>query len=70
MLIGRLLLYVWLLGFVVLALIATSQTFFSRNLQDRFSWWLSSLALAATWIVAVFSRGGRESLRQRFFADG
>ena len=70
MVIARILISLWIFGFVVLALIATSQTFFNRNLQDRFSWWLSSIALAATWLIAVFSRGGRESLKQRFFADG
>jgi hypothetical protein len=66
----RIFIALWIFGFAVLALIATSQTFFNRNLQDRFSWWLSSLALAAIWIIAAFSRGGRDSLRQRFFADG
>jgi hypothetical protein len=61
---------VWIFGFFVLVLIATSQTFFNRNLQNRIAWWLTSVALAAIWIVAAFSRGGRDSLRQRFFADG
>ena len=61
---------VWVFGFFVLALIATSQTFFNRNLQNRFAWWLTSIALAAIWMVAIFSRGGRDSLRQRFFAEG
>ncbi len=65
----RILLGLWILGFVVLFLIATSQTFFNRNLQNRFSWWLSSLALAAIWVIAVLSRGGRDSLRQRFFSE-
>jgi hypothetical protein len=65
----RILLVFWVFGFVVLVLIATSQTFFNRNLQDRVSWWLSSVALAAVWAIAAFSRGGRESLRQRFFTD-
>jgi hypothetical protein len=65
----RILFGLWILGFVVLALIATSQTFFNRNLQDRFSWWLSSLALAAVWVIAALSRGGRDSLRQRFFSE-
>jgi hypothetical protein len=65
----RIVLGLWIFGFVVLVLIATSQTFFNRNLQDRLSWWLSSVALAAIWVIAAFSRGGRDSLRQRFFAD-
>jgi len=65
----RIFLGLWIFGFVVLVLIATSQTFFKRNLQDRVSWWLSSIALAAVWIIATFSRGGRDSLRQRFFTD-
>lgn len=65
----RIVLGLWVLGFVVLMLIATSQTFFNRNLQDRTSWWFSSIALAAVWLIAVFSRGGRENLRQRFFTD-
>jgi len=65
----RILLGLWILGFFVLVLIATSQTFFNRNLQDRFSWWMSSIALAAIWAIAVLSRGGRDSLRQRFFSE-
>jgi len=65
----RIFIGLWIIGFFALALIATSQTFFNRNLQNRFSWWLSSIALAAIWIIAAFSRGGRDSLRQRFFAD-
>lgn len=65
----RVFLLLWVLGFVILALIATSQTFFNRNLQDRFSWWFSSVALAAVWMIAAFSRGGRDNLRQRFFSD-
>ena len=70
MVILRIFIGVWVFGFFVLVLIATSQTFFNRNLQNRLAWWLTSLALAAVWIVAAFSRGGRENLRQRFFADG
>jgi hypothetical protein len=66
----RIFIALWIFGFVVLVLIATSQTFFNRNLQNRFSWWLSSLALAAIWMIAAFSRGGRDNIRQRFFADG
>ncbi|MGH8265666.1 MAG: hypothetical protein ACRETU_05515 [Steroidobacterales bacterium] len=69
MIVLRIVLGLWIFGFIVLVLIATSQTFFNRNLQDRVSWWLSSLALAAIWIIAAFSRGGRDSLRQRFFTD-
>ena len=69
MAIVRIFFVLWIFGFVVLVLIATSQTFFNRNLQDRFAWWLSSLALASIWMIAAFSRGGRDSLRQRFFAD-
>jgi hypothetical protein len=65
----RIFIGVWVFGFFVLVLIATSQTFFNRNLQNRLAWWLTSIALAAVWIVAAFSRGGRENLRQRFFAD-
>lgn len=70
MLILRIFVGVWVFGFFVLVLIATSQTFFNRNLQNRFAWWLTSVMLAAIWIVAAFSRGGRDRLRQRFFADG
>ena len=69
MIVLRIVLGLWVFGFVVLVLIATSQTFFNRNLPDRVSWWLSSVALAAIWLIAAFSRGGRDSLRQRFFAD-
>ena len=69
MVILRIFIGVWVFGFFVLVLIATSQTFFNRNLQNRLAWWLTSIALAAVWIVAAFSRGGRENLRQRFFAD-
>ena len=70
MLFLRIFVGVWIFGFFVLVLIATSQTFFNRNLQNRFAWWITSVTLAAIWMVAVFSRGGRDSLRQRFFAEG
>ena len=65
----RVFLGLWVIGFFVLALMATSQTFFKRNLQDRFAWWISSIVFAAIWMIAVFSQSGRDSLRQRFFSE-
>lgn len=61
----RLVWFVWVVGFVVLAFAATSQLLFGRS-ENPLGRWLSQLAAAVLWPVALFSRAGRESLRERF----
>ncbi len=57
----------WLLGFVVLALAATSNLLFApAGTPDRLSRWLSRMILALVWPVALLSRGGRERLRRGY----
>jgi hypothetical protein len=57
----------WLLGAVVLALVATSSALFAPpGTPARFHTWLLRLFMAVFWPVAVFSRAGREALRVGF----
>ena len=61
----RLIWILWVLGFVVLTLVATSQLLFARA-ADPLSRWSNQIVAAILWPVAVFSQAGRESLRTRF----
>ncbi len=61
----RLIWFIWVLGFVVLAFAATSQLLFGRS-ENALGRWLSQLAAAVLWPVALFSQAGRDSLRSRF----
>jgi hypothetical protein len=56
----------WILGFLALAVVATSQLLFAATGEDRLTRWLSQLSLAALWPLAVVTRSGREVLRARF----
>ena len=62
----RLLYLAWLLGVLVLALIATSQLLFAATGENRTARWLSQLTLAVLWPIAAVTRAGRETLRARF----
>lgn len=61
----RLVWLIWILGFVALAFAATSQLLFGRS-ENPLARWLSQLAAAVLWPVALFSQAGRDSLRSRF----
>ena len=57
----------WLLGFVVLAVAATSNLIFApAGTPARFHSWLLRMFMALVWPVALFSRPGREALRSGF----
>ena len=62
----RLLYLLWILGFVVLALIATSQLLFASTGENRSARWASQVTLAVLWPLAVLTRAGRETLKARF----
>jgi hypothetical protein len=57
---------VWLLGVVVLGLVATSQLLFAVTGENRAARWASQLTLAVLWPLALVTRAGRETLRARF----
>jgi hypothetical protein len=56
----------WILGFLALALVASSQLIFAPTGENRLARWLSQLSLAALWPLAIITRSGREVLRARF----
>jgi hypothetical protein len=63
----RLIYVFWVLGFIALALAATSQLLFSSSdLPNRGAVWANRLLLAAIWPVALFSPAGRDRLRSLF----
>ena len=62
----RLIYVVWLVGVLVLGLIATSQLLFAATGENRTARWVSQLTLAVLWPVAAVTRAGRETLRARF----
>jgi hypothetical protein len=63
----RLLYVIWVLGFIGLALAATSQMLFaSRDTVDRFNVWIARVLIAAVWPIALFSPAGRDRLRGMF----
>lgn len=64
-LIVRLLYLVWLVGFVALAIVATSQLVFGRR-PNAAAQWLGQLVIAAIWPLALFSRAGRDRIRSSF----
>lgn len=60
----RLIGVIWLLGFIVLALAATSSLLFApAGATERGQRWLSRLAMALVWPIALFSSAGRARLR-------
>ena len=57
----------WILGFFVLALVATSILIFAPpGTPARFHSWMLRLFIAAVWPLAIFSRPGRDALRAGF----
>jgi hypothetical protein len=67
MLIMRLAWSLWILGFFVLALVATSILVFAApGTPARFHSWLLRMLIAAVWPLAMFSRAGRDALRAGF----
>jgi hypothetical protein len=62
----RVIYLLWLVGFAVLALVATSQLLFASTGENRSARWVSQLTLAVLWPVAAVTRSGRETLLARF----
>jgi len=61
----RLFLFIWLLGFVVLGLAATSSYMFSTEAPaERQARWSARLTTAMLWPIAVLSSSGRARLRR------
>ena len=56
---------VWLFGFLVLALIATSSYLYStENPPERVQRWQTRLRMALVWPIALMSSAGRARLRR------
>jgi hypothetical protein len=56
---------VWIFGFIVLALAATSSYLYSTESQpERSQRWLSRLRTSLVWPIALFSAAGRSRLRR------
>jgi hypothetical protein len=56
---------IWILGFLALALAATSSYLFSSSeAPDRAQRWSGRLAVAMLWPIALFSSAGRARLRR------
>jgi hypothetical protein len=56
---------IWIAGFVVLALAATSTFLFSSaDASERTQRWTSRLAMATLWPIALMSSAGRDRLRR------
>ena len=63
----RIIWVLWMLGFVVLALVATSALLFAPpGTPARFHTWLLRMFMAAVWPLALFSRSGRDALSAGF----
>jgi hypothetical protein len=60
----RLIGVIWIFGFIVLALVATSNYLFSSTAPDRAQRWSSRLAMALLWPIALMSSAGRDRLRR------
>jgi hypothetical protein len=55
---------IWLLGFIVLALVATSSYLYSNEEQPaRATRWQSRLRMSLIWPIALLSSAGRARLR-------
>ncbi len=58
---------IWIFGFVLLALVATSSYLFSSSdIPDRAQRWSGRLAMATIWPIALMSSAGRDRLRRGF----
>jgi len=56
---------IWLFGFLVLALIATSTYLYStENPPERSQRWQTRLRMALVWPIALMSSAGRARLRR------
>ena len=63
----RLIGVLWILGFIVLALAATSGYLFSSvDAAERSQRYSGRLAIALLWPIALFSSAGRNRLRRGF----
>jgi hypothetical protein len=63
----RIIWVLWMLGFVVLALVATSALLFAPpGTPAQFHTWLLRMFMAAVWPLALFSRSGRDALGAGF----
>jgi hypothetical protein len=62
----RLIGVLWILGFIVLALAATSSYLFSTTDPERAQRLSGRLSTALLWPIAVFSSAGRARLRRGF----
>jgi hypothetical protein len=61
----RLAVVIWIIGFIVLALAATSSYLYSTESQpDRSNRWMSRLRMALVWPIALMSASGRARLRR------
>ena len=61
----RLVAVIWIFGFIVLALAATSSHLYSTESQpQRTQRWLSRLRMALIWPIALMSSAGRSRLRR------
>jgi hypothetical protein len=61
----RLALVVWIFGFIVLALAATSSYLYSTESQpERSNRWMSRLRMSLVWPIALLSASGRSRLRR------
>jgi hypothetical protein len=61
----RLMAVIWVFGFIVLALAATSSYLYStENQPERTQRWLSRLKMSLIWPVALLSSAGRARLRR------
>jgi hypothetical protein len=64
-LILRLVGVVWIFGFIVLALAATSSYLYSTESQpERSQRWMSRLRMSLIWPIALLSPAGRSRLRR------
>ena len=56
---------IWLFGFLVLALVATSSYLYStETAPERNQRWLKRLRMALVWPIALMSSAGRARLRR------
>jgi hypothetical protein len=56
---------IWIFGFIVLALAATSSYLYSTDSQpERTRRWLSRLRMSLIWPIALLSADGRSRLRR------
>ena len=63
----RLIGVIWILGFIVLALAATSSFLFSSaDAAERGQRFSARLAMALMWPIALMSSAGRDRLRRGF----